>query len=73
MNGKVPIFDIFHLMQIASFAKDYVSWLFFFGIYRQGIFNNNRAKCLTLVFGFDLGNFSLAEYYKPWIHFCNTI
>ena len=42
-------------------------------LYRQGIFNNNRAKCLTLVFVLDLDTLSLAEYFKPWIHFCNTI
>ena len=35
--------------------------------YKQGIFNNNRAMCLTLVFAFDLSTFSLAEYFKPWI------
>ena len=29
---------------------------------RQGIFNNNRAKCLTLVFALDLGTFSLTGY-----------
>ena len=31
---------------------------------RQGIYNNNRDKRLTLVFAFDLGTFSLAEYFK---------
>ena len=30
---------------------------------RQGIFNNNQAKCLTSVFALDLGTFSLAEYF----------
>ena len=45
---------------------------FWHRLHRQGIFNNNRAKCLTLVFALDLGTFSLAEYFKPWIRFCYT-
>ena len=55
------------MMEVCTFAESHQYKVIekALKVNRQGIFNNNRAKCLTLVFAFDLDTFRLAEYFKP--------